>query len=953
MNRNILAVVAVGLILAMCVCGASAKKDDSTSRCTAMPLLDSPRAPQASNGARLDTLWIFDADYSTTTDDNAGWTTYDRSGIVASENFWHHDSLRRDGVAKLGDSTWWCGTYSVCWRQPRGYANEWLQILERHFTEASLETGVLQLQFDQRFAMEKDYDYGYVDVRSTATSDTWYAVRAFTNLGWAGTPGFPTPWGSAATPDQTIDLTTYGMGMEFDLRFRFESDAAYSSQDQFNNTANSVKDGAWQLDNITLLDDGSPIYSDDSESYGDNGWVHDDNVASGQTGVTFWRGQFGVDFITGRSFTCDDRPVGTWMYAGVSLGTGKMVDDQVSWLMSPPIDISGAAKLVGNWDFWLDMPRTSEDICNLNLASNDLYECVTDPSGFVDENPGWWYGDAGWRTRYDDWDAFAGNDWLATLWIEMNDDPENEGHWAGILMNRQRVGVPSGDAGTVFEIDTWNNFNDWFGEELAAAGLDTLYLTVKDDDGIASLTLMASNDGGQNWSQYSCYVESEGSNTYHAPPPSAEMTVGSEIWYYFEAQDSVGTVSIHPADAPDHYFEMSILPINAAIAPSEHGLLLVDKHGRTTPGETRYRGGYPITRPLIGNHSEFYYKEMLEILGYEYDVYDVEVPSGSTPQSDGPDTTGMKYYDTQIWFINEFNAYTVKGPDQERLIYWLNESALGKERNLLITGNDWGFELMEANKETMQFYTTWMSSDYVSDGVGVVTVDSVPTLQDHAGGHDFMTYDDGKCIVRGGCPVLNHFDVVDIAPGSEANAQIVADYVKLDASELPAGVAYTHPTAGYQTVNLGFGMEFMMDSMETSRTQGYYASGVYDRVNLMGNILGTPSRAGYFGLTPDNPGTGVVDGVKNALSHAYPNPFNPVTKIAYSVKEAGPVTIDVYNVAGKVVRTLLDTEVEAGASGYVVWDGSNDAGKKCASGVYFYRIAAPAFTTSRKMIMLK
>jgi flagellar hook assembly protein FlgD len=109
----------------------------------------------------------------------------------------------------------------------------------------------------------------------------------------------------------------------------------------------------------------------------------------------------------------------------------------------------------------------------------------------------------------------------------------------------------------------------------------------------------------------------------------------------------------------------------------------------------------------------------------------------------------------------------------------------------------------------------------------------------------------------------------------------------------------------------------------------------------------------YFGKTAGGPGTGVVEGVKNELSHAHPNPFNPVTRIAYSVKEEGPVTIEVYNVAGRVVRTLLDAEVDAGASGYVVWDGTNDGGEKCASGVYFYRIAAPGFATSRKMVMLK
>ena len=78
-----------------------------------------------------------------------------------------------------------------------------------------------------------------------------------------------------------------------------------------------------------------------------------------------------------------------------------------------------------------------------------------------------------------------------------------------------------------------------------------------------------------------------------------------------------------------------------------------------------------------------------------------------------------------------------------------------------------------------------------------------------------------------------------------------------------------------------------------------------------------------------------------------------MTKIAYSVREAGPVAIEVYNVAGRIVRTLLDEELDAGASGYVTWDGRDDVGDRCASGVYFYRIQAPGFSASRKMIMLK
>jgi flagellar hook assembly protein FlgD len=78
-----------------------------------------------------------------------------------------------------------------------------------------------------------------------------------------------------------------------------------------------------------------------------------------------------------------------------------------------------------------------------------------------------------------------------------------------------------------------------------------------------------------------------------------------------------------------------------------------------------------------------------------------------------------------------------------------------------------------------------------------------------------------------------------------------------------------------------------------------------------------------------------------------------VTRIDYSVREAGQVTIRIHNVAGRVVRTLLDTKLEAGAVGHVVWDGTDDRGERCASGVYFYRITAPGFAGSRKMVMLK
>jgi subtilisin-like proprotein convertase family protein len=102
--------------------------------------------------------------------------------------------------------------------------------------------------------------------------------------------------------------------------------------------------------------------------------------------------------------------------------------------------------------------------------------------------------------------------------------------------------------------------------------------------------------------------------------------------------------------------------------------------------------------------------------------------------------------------------------------------------------------------------------------------------------------------------------------------------------------------------------------------------------------------------------TGVEDEfgtpVTYVLRGVSPNPFNPMTSVSYGSPTESRVRLAVYNVAGRLVRTLVDGEVDPGYHS-VVWDGRDNNGVEVGSGVYFCRMEAEGFDDSTKMVLLK
>ncbi len=89
-----------------------------------------------------------------------------------------------------------------------------------------------------------------------------------------------------------------------------------------------------------------------------------------------------------------------------------------------------------------------------------------------------------------------------------------------------------------------------------------------------------------------------------------------------------------------------------------------------------------------------------------------------------------------------------------------------------------------------------------------------------------------------------------------------------------------------------------------------------------------------------------------ALEQNFPNPFNPTTKIRFTIPENNAVKLTIYDVKGRRIRTLVNGPLQANHY-EVQWNSKNDQGQSVASGVYFYKLEAGAYTKTRKMVLLK
>jgi len=134
------------------------------------------------------------------------------------------------------------------------------------------------------------------------------------------------------------------------------------------------------------------------------------------------------------------------------------------------------------------------------------------------------------------------------------------------------------------------------------------------------------------------------------------------------------------------------------------------------------------------------------------------------------------------------------------------------------------------------------------------------------------------------------------------------------------------------------------DDLTSEDYFGYYVTAIYSN-----NSESDPSNTVYVDFTPTNENDLVF---VNNLAGNYPNPFNPETNISFSLAESGKVALEIYNLKGELIISLINDYLEAG-NHQILWQGFDKQGKAVPSGIYLYRMVTKDYRLSKKMILMK
>ena len=429
---------------------------------------------------------------------------------------------------------------------------------------------------------------------------------------------------------------------------------------------------------------------------------------------------------------------------------------------------------------------------------------------------------------------------------------------------------------------------------------------------------------GTSWTRIQCWLRITNSSIFVVDLNDNLFQAGDVVSFFFGAANTLGQTTYCSGSALN-YVQSDLE--NAAKAASEFSILPVN-------GKRLADAEHLLIDGMDGRGGQEFWDIAFDQLNIDLDRYDIRGPTSKVSNGPGSRVIDVSQqlsanYAGIFWDIGDLSVGPGDGTENGKANdYGMLNSFLGGSNNgLYLCGDDLPTSLNTATGgSAVTFRTTFvpysMTSTNHRPSYGIAPTGTGTSGNAFAG---------DTWVIYGGCPLLNDFDVMT-----------------------PLGTTVIQSTYGANTGNNGAEISKITGTTRVMLS-GYSfiyirdddADGVLDRARHLRSILV------YLTLTPNQlVGTDPVV-ASNRLEQNYPNPFNPATTIAFSIKHAGQVRIDIYNVAGERVRTLVDERRAAGSYTDVRWDGTNDVNQPVASGVYWYRLVAGSYTEARKMVLLK
>lgn len=329
--------------------------------------------------------------------------------------------------------------------------------------------------------------------------------------------------------------------------------------------------------------------------------------------------------------------------------------------------------------------------------------------------------------------------------------------------------------------------------------------------------------------------------------------------------------------------------------------------------------------------------------GVDYDLYRTRSPLDGAGNGLGGRAAPAQLagYQTLLYDCGRVTRHTLADAtrgDQSRDVQvvrsWLDTGG----RHAFFTGDNLASDLAGGAPVSQVFLAQYLGLQVQSaDGAALLGGQSSPRVIVLPDAGVFQLLQDWQ--VQGGCPEPRRLDLVV----ASTQAQALARYLAPGGS----GGAYPYAAATRRVASFPerdiISLPVSLEAIAVSAASGLDQA-LPTRTLLLADVLAA------FGQ-PTAP-TGVPAAPTRLTAHGHPNPFNPRTTISYEIPAAGPVQLEIHDLRGRLVRTLIAGWQPAGA-GSVIWDGRDARGRDCASGVYLHTLQAGGDAHQGKILLVR